>query len=130
VALPAGRVRFYEPDAAGALQFTGETSIRHTAEGEKLTLDVGQAFDLVAERRELYNRRIADREREYAVEIKLRNRKKLDVKIVVQEGVGGDAEVLKKSHEFTRKDANTIEFDVAVAAGKEAVVSYTVRVRY
>ena len=130
VPLPAGRVRFYEPDAGGALQFTGETTINHTAEGEKLTLDVGQAFDLVAERRELYNKRITDREREYSVEIKLRNRKKTNVSIVVQEGVGGDAEVLKKTHEFTRKDANTIEFKVAVPAGKEVVVRYTARVRY
>jgi hypothetical protein len=130
VPLPAGRVRFYEPDAGGALQFSGETAIGHTAEGEKLTLDVGQAFDLVAERRELYNKRITDREREYSVEIKLRNRKKTNVSIVVQEGVSGDVEVLKKTHEFTRKDANTLEFEVPVAAGKEVVVGYTVRVRY
>src|SRR5207249_3083614 len=50
VPLPGGRVRFYEADPAGALQFTGETQIGHTAEGEKLTLDVGAAFDLAAER--------------------------------------------------------------------------------
>jgi hypothetical protein len=130
VPLPAGRVRFYEADPAGDLQFTGETSIAHTAEGEKLTLDVGQAFDLVGERRELYNKRISDREREYAVEIKLRDRKKTDVTIVVDENVGGDSEVIAKTHEFTRKDANTIEWKIPVPAGKEVVMSYTVRVRY
>jgi hypothetical protein len=130
VALPGGRVRFYEADAAGALQFTGETTIAHTAEGEKLTLDVGQAFDLVAERRDLYNKRLSDHEREYAVEIKLRNRKKTNVEIVVNENVGGDLEVVAKTHEFTRKDANTLEWAIPVAAGKEVVMSYTVRVRY
>jgi hypothetical protein len=130
VPLPGGRVRFYETDAAGDLHFTGETGIAHTAEGEKLTLDVGQAFDLVAERRELRHRRISDREREYAVEIKLRDRKKNDVTIVVEENVAGDWEVLQKSHEFTRKDASTLEFRIPVAAGKESVLSYTVRVRY
>jgi hypothetical protein len=67
--LPGGRVRFYETDPAGAPQFTGESSIKHTPEGEKLTLEVGAAFDLAAERRDLYNKRISDREREYAVEI-------------------------------------------------------------
>jgi len=130
VPLPGGRVRFYEADAAGDLQFTGETGITHTAEGEKLTLDVGQAFDLVAERRELRQRRISDREREYAVEIKLRNRKKSEVTIVVEEGVAGDWEVLQKTHEFTRKDANTLEFKIPVAAGKETILGYTARVRY
>ena len=130
VPLAGGRVRFYEADPAGDLQFTGETGIAHTAEGEKLTLDVGQAFDLVAERREMRQRRISDREREYAVEIKLRNRKKHDVTIVVEESVAGDIEVLQKTHDFTRKDANTLEFRIPVAAGKETVLSYTVRVRY
>ena len=93
--LPAGRVRFYETDPAGAPQFTGESSIRHTPEGEKVTLEMGTAFDLAAERRDLYNKRISDRERE-----------------------------------FTRKDASTIEFTIPVPAGKEAVLSYTARVRY
>ena len=130
VALPAGRVRFYEPDASGALQFTGETTIGHTAEGEKLTLDVGQAFDLVAERRDLSNKRISDHEREYSVEIKLRNRKKTSVEIVVEENIGGDIEVVAKTHDFTRKDANTLQWTILVAAGKEVVMSYTARVRY
>jgi hypothetical protein len=130
VPLPGGRVRVFAPDAAGDLQFTGETTIGHTAEGEKLTLDVGQAFDLVGERRETANKRISDREREVSVEIKLRNRKKTPVTIVVEEMTSGDTEVIARSQEFTRKDANTIQFTVAVPVGKEAIVTYTVRNRY
>lgn len=130
VPLPAGRVRFYEADPSGALQFTGETRIAHTAEGEKLTLEVGVAFDLKAERRELYNRRIADREREYAVEIRLRNHKPGPVTVVVEEGVAGDIEVTKNTHPFTRKDANTLQFGIPVPAGQEVVLGYTVRARY
>jgi len=130
VPLPAGRVRFYEADPSGALQFTGETRIGHTAENEKLTLDVGIAFDLAAERREVQSRRISDREREYAVEISLRNRKPKDVSIVVEENVPGDYEITQKTHDFTRKDANTIQFVVPVGAGKEVKVGYTVRARF
>ena len=130
VPLPEGRVRFYDRDAEGDRHFTGESRIRHTAEDEKLTLDVGTAFDLVAERRELLNRRISDREREYQIEIKLRNRKSNGVTIVVEEPVAGDHEVTQKSHPFTRKDAGTLQFDMAVGAGKEVVLTYTVRVRW
>jgi hypothetical protein len=128
--LPAGRVRFYEQDADGSLQFTGETHIIHTPEDEKLTLDVGTAFDLVAERRETSNRRISDHEREYQVEVKLRNRKPTNVQIVVEENAGGDVEITQKSHEFVRKDANTLQFTVAVPAGKEVLVRYTARQRW
>ena len=130
VPLPGGRVRIYEPDPGQALQFTGETRIAHTAEGEKVTLEVGTAFDLAAERREVYNRRISDREREIQIEIKLRDRKKSDVTIVVEESVAGDHEVLKSSHPSTPKDATTLQFVLPVAAGKETLLSYTVRVRY
>src|SRR5439155_2638680 len=130
VPLPGGRVRIYETDAGGALQFTGETHIGHTAEDESLTLEVGSTFDLVAERRETYNKRISDREREYGVEIKLRNRKKADVEIVVEESVSGDVEITQKSHEFTRKDANTLRFVIPVAAGKETVLRYVARARW
>ena len=130
VPLPGGRVRFYEADASGALQFTGETRNGHVAAGEKMTLDVGRAFDLVAERRDLFTRRISDREREYGVEVKLRNRKKTDVRIVVEEPVGGDTELIKQSHPSTRKDAGTIQFEIAVPAGQEVVVSYTARARW
>jgi hypothetical protein len=129
VPLPAGRVRFYEPDADGVPQFTGESNIQHTPEGEKLELEVGTAFDLAAERAMISSRRISNTEREYAVRIKLRDRKKSDVVIVVQESVGGDTEITQKTHEFTRKDAGTIEFTIPVKAGQEVVLEYTARVR-
>ena len=130
VPLAAGRVRFYQKDEAGALLFTGEDQLRHTAVDEKLTLEVGTAFDLPAERRVTQDRRISDRERERTTEITLRNRKKSDVTIVVEESVGGDFEVIRKSHEFVQKDANTIQFTVPVKAGGEVKVEYTVRVRW
>ncbi|HKQ57666.1 MAG TPA: DUF4139 domain-containing protein [Candidatus Eisenbacteria bacterium] len=130
VPLAGGRVRIYEPDADQAVQFTGETRIAHTAEGEKVTLEVGTAFDLAVERREVSNKRITDREREMQVEIKLRNRKKSDVTIVVEEPVAADHDVLKSSHPATSKDANTLQFTLPIPAGKEVVLSYTVRVRY
>ena len=128
--LPAGRVRFYEADPSGAVQFTGEAIIGHTAEDEKLSMDIGSAFDLVAERREMANKRLSDKEREVTVAIELRNRKKTGVTIVVQENLGGDIEIVKSSLPARRKDANTLEFDVPVAAGKEVTLSYTYRVRY
>ncbi len=130
VPLAGGRVRFYQRDEAGALLFTGEDRLKHTAVDEKLTLEVGTAFDLAAERRVMEDRRISDRERERAVEIKLRNRKKASVTIVVEEPVGGDFEVIRRSHEFVRKDANTLEFTVPVKPGEEVKVEYAVRVRW
>ena len=130
VPLPAGRVRFFESDAAKQLQFTGETTIGHTAVDEKLTLDVGTAFDLAAERRSTVDRRITDREREFGIEIKLRNRKSVPVTIVVEESLGGDITLAQQSHPSTRKDASTLRFSINVAPGKEVVLTYTARQRW
>ena len=130
VPLPGGRVRVFAPDAGNDLQFAGETTMNHTATGEKFTLDVGQAFDLVGERSETANKRISDREREVSIEIKLRNRKKIATTIVVEEITSGDTDIIAKSRDFVRKDANTIQFTVPVAAGQEAIVTYTLRNRY
>jgi len=48
-ALPAGTVRFYQRDAAGAPQFIGESAIPHTPMGSELTLSTGQAFDVTVQ---------------------------------------------------------------------------------
>lgn len=130
VPLPAGRVRIFEADASGELLLTGESQIAHTPVDEEFTLDVGQAFDLASERREVAQRRISDREREHDVEVKLRNRKDERVTIRVEENVHGEHEILRRSHPFETVDANTIRFEIQVPAGQEVTVTYTARVRY
>lgn len=128
--LAAGRVRVFQADDDRDLQFTGETTVKHTAVDEKVTLETGHAFDLAAERRMLTDRRVSDREREFSVEVKLRNRKPGAVRIVVEEAVGGDVTVTAQSAPSTRKDANTLEWTLDVAPGKEAVLTYTARQRW
>ena len=128
--LPGGRVRCYAPDGDGDQQLTGETQVRHTAVDEKLTLEMGYAFDLAAERKVVSDRRVSDREREYSVEIKLRNRKKTEVTIVCEEPVGGEVEVVKSSKPVSRDEANLLRFTLAVPAGQEVVLTYTARQRW
>lgn len=130
VPLPAGRVRCFQPDADRDLQFVGETRVEHTAVDEKLTLDLGYAFDLVGERRVTSDRRISDREREFSVEIRLRNRKAAAARIVVEESIGGDVEITAQSSPSTRKDANTMQWTLDVPAGKEVLLTYTARHRW
>jgi len=128
--LPAGRVRCYAPDADKDLQLTGETTVKHTAIDEKVTLEMGYAFDLAAERKTVSERRVSDREREYSVEIKLRNRKSVDATIRVEEPANGDTDVIKSSLPVTRDEANLLKWSIPVAAGKEVVLTYTARQRW
>ena len=128
--LPGGRVRCYAEDSDGDSQLTGETDVKHTAVDEKFKLELGYAFDLAAERKVTADRRVSDREREYSVEIKLRNRKKTEVTVVCEEPVGGEVEIVKSSKPAVRDEANVLRFTLAVPAGQEAVLTYTARQRW
>ena len=85
---------------------------------------------VAADRKQTSERRVSDREREYSIEIKLRDRKKDDVTIVVEEPVGGDTELVKSSLPASRDQAGLLKFSVPVGAGKEVVLTYTARQRW
>jgi hypothetical protein len=128
--LPAGVVRVYKADSRGGQQFLGEDRIDHTPKDEKVEIKVGNAFDVVAERRQTEYRRVSDRVHQSEWEIKLRNHKKEKVTVQVEEAMSGDWEVLKSSHKSERKDASTLRFEVDVQPGGETVVTYRVQTRY
>ena len=52
MALPKGKVRLYKRDEAdGSLEFIGEDQIDHTPKDETVKLHIGDAFDVVGERK-------------------------------------------------------------------------------
>lgn len=128
--LPRGRVRVYQEDAHKKLQFIGEDRIDHTPKDEKVRVLMGNAFDIVGERRQLSVRNLSDRMREESYEVKLRNHKDAPVEVSVVERVWGDWQVVKKSHPFNRLSSTELEFPVKVPANGETKVTYTVRLTY
>jgi hypothetical protein len=128
--LPAGKVRVYQADRRGNLQFLGEYRIGHTPRDERVRLYVGDAFDVVGTRRVVNERRISDRETEQTIEVEIRNRKETSTDVAVIERPGGYWRVTQQSHPFTELDARTIEFALDLAAGETQTVRYTVRTRW
>jgi hypothetical protein len=127
--LPAGTVRVYKQDEDGTAEFVGEDRIGHTPQDESMRLAVGNVFDVVAEIKAADYRRLSDSVTETAYEISVRNRKPEAITILVLEHPVGDWEILRPSHEYTRKDAFTVEFPVEAPAGGEVKVTYRVRTR-
>ena len=128
--LPAGTVRLYKKDDKGNQQFIGEDRIDHTPKDEDVRVKVGDAFDIVAERKQTDYKVIAPNVYEYAYEIKIRNHKETPVNIVVNEPIGGDWEMISSSFEAKKTAAFSAQFNVPVAKDGEATLSYRVRVRY
>jgi hypothetical protein len=128
VPIPAGILRVYKRDAQGAPQFLGENRVQHTPRDETIELEVGNAFDIVGEHRQVEYTRIGDRIFEAAFEVKLRNRKEEDVEVSVEEFFYGDWRILDSSLPHERRDATTAVFRVPVSAGGETVLTYRVRI--
>ena len=51
--LPKGTVRVYKADKSGAKQFIGEDAIDHTPRDEKVRIKMGEAFDVVGDRKQM-----------------------------------------------------------------------------
>jgi hypothetical protein len=127
IPLPKGTVRVYKADASGMLQFIGEDSIDHTPKDEEITLFMGEAFDIVCERRVMDRRKISNTIWEYDVEVEIRNHKSDEITVTVVDHAGGDWDMIKTTHEWIKKDASTLHFPVAVNADGEVTLKYTIR---
>jgi hypothetical protein len=129
--LPAGRVRVSQQDKAdGSLEFIGEDTIGHTPKDEDLRVKLGTAFDVVGERRQTdFTVNTKGRVMEEAFEIKVRNHKTQPVEVIVRETLYRWSQwtLLQQSQPSEKKDAQTVEFPVRVAADGEATVTYRVR---
>ena len=128
--MPAGVIRVYQSDSKGGVQFVGEDRINHTAKDETLNLKIGNAFDVVCERKQTDFEKIAPNVYEVEYEITLRNHKSSAVTVEVNEPIGGTWRMLQSSHKWTKTDAWASQFMVPVAVDGTSVLRYRVRVTY
>jgi hypothetical protein len=130
IPLPAGNLRVYQKDSKGALLFIGEDHIDHTPKDEFVTVKIGNAFDVVAERKQTDYKKIADRVYEMEFEITLRNHKDTPINVQVNEPIGGDWEILSSTFPAKKTAAFAAQFNVPVQPNAEAVLKYRIRVHW
>jgi hypothetical protein len=133
--MPGGVARVYQADAEGRLQLVGEASVRHTAAGEDVTLEAGEAFDLSAKRVQLdyatQQERTKNVVRTIATmtwKVSLANATDSAVTVDVREERGGEWSVVSSSVPAERVSAQVTRFRVAVPARGSAEVTYHLRV--
>ena len=128
--MPAGTVRVYQEDSKGAVQFVGEDRIEHTPKDETLNLKIGNAFDVIGERKQTDFEKISSGVYEVEYEIALRNHKTVPVTVEVNEPIGGTWRMLNSTFAHTKTEAWAAQFKVPVGAGGESILRYRVRVNY
>ncbi len=129
--LPSGRIRVSKLDPADkSLEFIGEDTIDHTPKDERVLIKLGDAFDVVGERKQVDFKIDTVRDwLEEEIEIKLRNHKDEPVTVIVKENLYRwvNWEIVQKSQNYEKVDARTIQFPVQVKKDGEAAVRYRVR---
>jgi hypothetical protein len=128
--MPAGTIRVYQADSKDGVHFVGEDRISHTPKNETINIKIGNAFDVVCERKQTDFRKISSNVYEFEYAITLRNHKANAISVEVNEPIGGSWDMLRSSHKWTKTEAWASQFMVAVPADAEAVVRYRVRVTY
>ena len=128
--LPAGTIRVYQADSRGGSLFVGEDHIDHTPKDETISLHIGNAFDIVAERKQTDYKKLSDRLYEFEYEITLRNHKDAPITVEVNEPIGGDWEMVSSTYKFTKTAAFAAQFQVPVDKDGTSVLKYRVRVRW
>jgi hypothetical protein len=128
--LPAGTVRVYQGDSAGSVLYAGEDRIDHTPKDEQVSLHTGNAFDIVAERKQTDFRMLASNLYEMEYEVTLRNHKTTPITVEVNEPIGGDWQMLSSTFPWTKTAAFAAQFNVPVEKDGTSVLRYRVRVRW
>jgi hypothetical protein len=128
--LPAGTVRVYQSDSSGNVLFAGEDRISHTPKDEQISLHVGNAFDVVAERKQMDFKNLSNQLYEMEYEITLRNHKNTPITVEVNEPIGGDWEILNSTYQWTKTAAFAARFVVPVEKDGTSVLRYRTRVHW
>ncbi len=130
IPLPAGNLRVYQKDSKGGVLFVGEDRIDHTPKDEFLNVKIGNAFDVVSERKQTDYKALGSRTWEMEFEIKIRNHKDSAVTVEVNEPIGGDWEMLSSSFKYDKTAAFAARFEVPVKANGESVLRYRIRAHW
>ena len=130
IPLPAGRIRVMQLDRDDdSLEFIGEDVIDHTPRNEDVLIEMGNAFDVVGERKQT-DFRLDTRTRNLweTFEIRLRNHKDEAADVVVLENLyrAANWELQDASMKWEKETSNRIRFEARVASEGEAVITYTV----
>ncbi|MCU0989519.1 MAG: hypothetical protein MUE63_08045, partial [Xanthomonadales bacterium] len=123
------RIRVSQVDPADdSLEFIGEDVIDHTPRNEDVLIEMGNAFDVVGERKQTdFRVDLRTRNLWESFEIRLRNHKDEAVDVAVLENLyrAANWEIQNASLEHSKESSNRIRFDVRVPGEGEVVLTYT-----
>lgn len=135
IPLPKGVIRAYKKDKEGSIQFIGEDEVDHTPKDEKFKIKMGDAFDVVGERKQTDYKILSknfsqkfDVEQEW--EVTVRNHKEGPCTVEVIEPLWGDWDMVNSTHPFEKIESHTIKFTLKLKKDESQTIKYRVKIRW
>jgi len=124
--LPAGAVRFYEPDSKGVIRYMGAAAILDTPKDARASFTLSNVFNVYGRAKQVAGKQIDKRHVSRTVEIKLNNEKANPVEVRVVQPFGENWKISNQSHPGAKLNAGSNQWTLEVPAGGEAKLTYTV----
>ncbi len=129
VPMPKGKVRIFKSEG-NSLEFIGEDEIDHTSRDERVTLNIGSAFDIKAKTVQVDYKKITEKVYETTYKVTVKNHKDEAVNVEVKKDVGLLWTMKETSLDYKKENASTILFNVAVPARADKDFTFTIRYQY
>ncbi len=129
-ALWGGKVRLFQDDGHGSTIFLGEDVTGLVPVGEKMEVYIGDSRDIVVTQRQMNQRQVNIRknnsgnvvlfDQDETITAEIENFKDSPAKLTMVQHIPGEWEMKSCSLKYTRKDAETLEFEIELPAkGKQ-----------
>ena len=126
VALPSGKVRVFKQDvSAGTMEFAGEDTIDHTPKEGKVSVYIGDSFDVSAKQTLVTTKRTR-RMMQDKFRIELQNARSETVEVYVDEKFPSHVNwsIDEATEEYEKTDAYTVRFTIKIEANSAATLEY------
>lgn len=136
--LPQGKISFYDYDKNGALQFVGENRIDNKAKGQKITVQLGEFFDVYANGAVTEIKKISERKYKklpthscptmeavyrYNVEYGVSNNGEEAVNVVLKQPLYGEVKILEESLKGVAGEGSEHEWRFTIEPGKSQKIT-------
>lgn len=133
--LPKGKIRAYKEDSSGNLQFIGEDVIDHTPEKGKISVLLGDAFDVFGEQKEVDRRSQGRNIEYYDYEVKITNSKSEKIKIIYRKysygrysSSGSNVDISSDDVKFKKADSMIYETEIEIQPKRTFEFKFTIKV--
>ncbi|MBV6459872.1 MAG: hypothetical protein HONBIEJF_03027 [Fimbriimonadaceae bacterium] len=132
--LPKGSFKVLQRDSGGSAQFLGEDIIDHTPKDETVSLEVGRAFDVVAERKRTsfkwYRVGSDIRGADESFSVEFRNRKETAERVHYWDRFWWEFKVVNSNMPFTSLESETVQWVIDLKPNEVKTLTFDVQHRW